>query len=154
MGKDTDYTDTALDMEKLSETKPSDVVIKPWGNFVRLAAGEGYQVKRLVVRPGQMLSLQRHMHRDEVWVVVCGTAEVTTEIGGVVQDEFLCSEGDYVEIPKVTRHRLANPGKIDLVIIEIQTGAYLGEDDIERFDDVYDRICLNTTKDITIPMES
>jgi mannose-6-phosphate isomerase-like protein (cupin superfamily) len=96
--------------------------------------GERFQVKRIVVRPGGTLSLQKHMHRAEHWVVVRGTAEVT--IGEEVR---LVHENESVYIPMGTVHRLANQGKIPLEIVEVQTGSYLGEDDIIRLEDVYKR---------------
>jgi mannose-1-phosphate guanylyltransferase/mannose-6-phosphate isomerase len=107
---------------------------RPWGFYDSLDRGERFQVKRIVVRPGGVLSLQRHLHRAEHWVVVRGTAEVT------IDDTIrLVQENQSVFIPSTATHRLANPGKIPLEIIEVQTGSYLGEDDIARFDDVYRR---------------
>ena len=96
--------------------------------------GERFQVKRIVVRPGGMLSLQKHHHRAEHWVVVRGTAEVT--IGETVKSVH---ENESIYIPIGSVHRLANRGKIPLELIEVQTGSYLGEDDIVRLDDVYKR---------------
>lgn len=107
---------------------------RPWGWFETLALGDRFQVKRIVVRPGCALSLQSHVHRAEHWVVVSGTAQVT--IGDVVS---LVAENQSVYIPLGTRHRLENPGKLPMVLIEVQTGAYLGEDDITRHDDNYAR---------------
>ena len=96
--------------------------------------GARYQVKRIVVRPGGRLSLQKHYHRAEHWIVVRGAAEVT--LNGTVQ---LVHENELIYLPIGSDHRLANPGKIDLELIEVQTGSYLGEDDIVRIEDVYNR---------------
>ena len=96
--------------------------------------GEGFQVKRIVVRPGGMLSLQKHHHRAEHWVVVRGTAEVT-----IGSDVKAVHENELIYIPIGAVHRLANQGKIPLEPIEVQTGSYLGEDDIVRIEDVYQR---------------
>ncbi|NJL08859.1 MAG: cupin domain-containing protein [Methylacidiphilales bacterium] len=108
--------------------------VRPWGYYDSIDRGMRFQVKRIVVQPGGVLSLQRHLHRAEHWVVVRGTAEVT--VGDSVE---LVQENQSVFIPATSRHRLANPGCIPLEIIEVQTGSYLGEDDIARFDDVYQR---------------
>jgi mannose-1-phosphate guanylyltransferase len=97
-------------------------------------SGQRYQVKHIAVRPGARLSLQRHHHRAEHWVVVSGTARVTVE-----ERTFLVSENQSTYIPIGALHRLENPGKIPLELIEVQSGSYLGEDDIERLDDVYAR---------------
>ena len=107
---------------------------RPWGWFESLAMGNRFQVKRIVVHPGAALSLQSHHHRSEHWIVVAGTARVT--IGDKAQ---LVSENQSVYIPLGERHRLANPGKLPLTLIEVQTGAYLGEDDIIRHEDRYAR---------------
>jgi mannose-1-phosphate guanylyltransferase/mannose-6-phosphate isomerase len=109
-------------------------VHRPWGAYQSLDLGDRYQVKRIVVKPGKRLSLQRHNHRAEHWVVVRGTARVTvgTEVKTV-------HENQSTFIPIGEKHRLENVGKIDLELIEVQTGSYLGEDDIERFDDDYHR---------------
>jgi mannose-1-phosphate guanylyltransferase/mannose-6-phosphate isomerase len=107
---------------------------RPWGWFERLALGERFQVKRIHVAAGAALSLQSHHHRAEHWIVVQGTAEVT--IDGQTR---LVSENQSVYIPLGSKHRLTNPGKLPIVLIEVQTGSYLGEDDIIRFDDIYAR---------------
>ncbi|NNU82070.1 mannose-1-phosphate guanylyltransferase/mannose-6-phosphate isomerase [Halovulum dunhuangense] len=107
---------------------------RPWGWFESLALGPRFQVKRIFVHPGAALSLQSHMHRSEHWIVVRGTAKVT--IGATTR---LVAEGESVHIPLGEKHRLENPGKLDLELIEVQTGAYLGEDDITRYEDVYAR---------------
>ena len=93
-----------------------------------------FQVKRIMVKPGGVLSLQSHRHRSEHWIVVAGTAEVT--IGDEVK---LVTENQGVYIPLGARHRMANPGKVPMYLIEVQTGAYLGEDDIVRYEDIYNR---------------
>lgn len=109
-------------------------VCRPWGSYERLAEGERFQVKRIIVEPGGELSLQKHYHRAEHWVVVGGVAEVTLD------DEVrLLTENESVYIPQGILHRLRNPGKLPLLLIEIQTGGYLGEDDIVRISDVYGR---------------
>ena len=107
---------------------------RPWGQFETLTQGPRFHVKRIVVSPGGTLSLQSHMHRAEHWIVVAGTARVT--IGEEVK---LVAENESVFIPLGTIHRLENPGKLPVELIEVQTGAYLGEDDITRYDDVYAR---------------
>lgn len=117
---------------KQAETFPVDH--RPWGWFETLALSERFQVKRLVVYPGAALSLQSHVHRAEHWVVVSGTARVT------VSDQIkLLTENESVYIPLGAKHRLENPGKVQMVLIEVQTGSYLGEDDIVRYEDVYSR---------------
>jgi len=109
-------------------------VYRPWGWYDSIDAGPRFQVKRIVVKPGATLSLQMHHHRAEHWIVVSGTAEVTN--GDKV---LLLSENQSTYIPLGTTHRLANPGKLPLEIIEVQSGSYLGEDDIVRFEDTYGR---------------
>jgi mannose-1-phosphate guanylyltransferase / mannose-6-phosphate isomerase len=107
---------------------------RPWGWFECVDRGTRHQVKRIVVKPGAVLSLQSHVHRAEHWIVVSGTARVT--IGETVK---LVSENESVYVPLGAIHRLENPGKVDLHVIEVQTGAYLGEDDIVRYEDIYAR---------------
>jgi mannose-1-phosphate guanylyltransferase/mannose-6-phosphate isomerase len=107
---------------------------RPWGWFETLAQEGRFQVKRIVVKPGGILSLQSHMHRSEHWIVVAGTARVT--VGEEVQ---LLGENASIYIPLGVVHRLENPGRLPMVLIEVQTGAYLGEDDIERHEDLYAR---------------
>jgi len=109
-------------------------VYRPWGSYESLVVSNRFQVKRIVVHPGQRLSLQKHHHRAEHWVVVHGTAEVTCE-----DRTFMLAEDESTYIPLGHKHRLANPGRIPLELIEIQSGAYLGEDDIVRYDDEYGR---------------
>lgn len=115
-----------------AETLPRD--FRPWGWFESLVVGPRFQVKRIHVHPGAALSLQSHHHRAEHWIVVQGTAKVT------IDDEVkLVTENQSVYIPLGAVHRMENPGKVDMVLIEVQTGSYLGEDDILRYEDVYAR---------------
>jgi mannose-1-phosphate guanylyltransferase/mannose-6-phosphate isomerase len=107
---------------------------RPWGWYETLCLGSRFQVKRIMVKPGGVLSLQSHRHRSEHWIVVAGTAEVT--IGDRVK---LVTENQGVYIPLGEKHRMSNPGKVPMYLIEVQTGAYLGEDDIVRYEDIYDR---------------
>ncbi len=107
---------------------------RPWGWFETLALGNRFQVKRIVVKPGAALSLQSHVHRSEHWIVVEGTAKVTVD-----DTVTLVSENQSVYIPLGAVHRMENPGKVPMVLIEVQTGTYLGEDDITRYEDVYAR---------------
>ncbi len=123
-----------LKKSKRSEVDFHKVVHRPWGSYESLATGDRFQVKRLIVKPGARLSLQRHHHRSEHWIVAYGTALVTID-----DDVRQLNENTSTYIPLGAKHRLENPGKIPLVIIEVQSGSYFGEDDIERFDDVYGR---------------
>lgn len=109
-------------------------VYRPWGSYEQMDSGERFQVKRLTVKPGAELSLQMHHHRAEHWVVVRGTAQVTKG-----EEQFLLTENESTYIPLGTVHRLANPGTMALEVIEVQSGSYLGEDDIVRFEDRYNR---------------
>ena len=109
-------------------------VHRPWGTYTVLEEGERFKIKRIVVSPQHELSLQMHHHRSEHWIVVCGTAQV---VNG--EREFLVRTNESTFIPSGHRHRLSNPGIVDLVMIEVQSGEYLGEDDIVRFDDQYGR---------------
>jgi mannose-1-phosphate guanylyltransferase/mannose-6-phosphate isomerase len=109
-------------------------VYRPWGSYESLVTADRFQVKRIVVNPGQTLSLQMHHHRAEHWIVVHGTAEVTCE-----DRVFMLAEDESTYIPLGHKHRLSNPGRIPLELIEVQSGAYLGEDDIVRYEDVYGR---------------
>lgn len=119
---------------KRDEASVHTQVYRPWGSYESLVVGERFQVKRIIVSPGQQLSLQMHHHRAEHWIVVSGTAKVTC--GETVS---VLTEDQSTYIPLGTKHRLENPGVIPLEIIEVQSGSYLGEDDIVRFDDVYGR---------------
>ncbi|HSX76449.1 MAG TPA: mannose-1-phosphate guanylyltransferase/mannose-6-phosphate isomerase [Shinella sp.] len=117
---------------KLTETHPTSY--RPWGGYTSVLNGERFQVKRLFVTPGKRLSLQKHHHRSEHWIVVRGTAEVT-----IGDRTVMLRENESVYIPQGEVHRLANPGKILLELIEVQTGSYLGEDDIIRIEDEFGR---------------
>ena len=108
---------------------------RPWGFYETLIQGDRFQVKRIVVQPGQQLSLQKHYHRAEHWVVVAGTAVVTRD-----GEEVMVRENESIYLPLGTVHRLDNPGRIPLTLIEVQSGPYLGEDDIVRFEDDYNRV--------------
>ena len=107
---------------------------RPWGTYTVLEENKSYKIKRIEVNPGQRLSLQMHHHRSEHWIVVSGTARVTCG-----DEETIINVNESTFIPIGRTHRLENPGKIPLVIIEVQSGEYLGEDDIVRFDDDYHR---------------
>jgi mannose-1-phosphate guanylyltransferase / mannose-6-phosphate isomerase len=124
-----------LDRAGRSEQTLHRQVHRPWGWYDSIDSGERFQVKRILVKPGASLSLQMHHHRAEHWIVVSGTAEVTC--GDKV---ILLSENQSTYIPLGEKHRLSNPGKVPLEIIEVQSGSYLGEDDIVRFEDTYGRV--------------
>ncbi|MDH3413989.1 MAG: mannose-1-phosphate guanylyltransferase/mannose-6-phosphate isomerase [Gammaproteobacteria bacterium] len=124
-----------LNSRKRDETRTHRLVHRPWGSFESLESREGFQVKRLSVNPGAKLSLQLHHHRAEHWVVVQGVAKVTRG-----EEVFELKPNESTYIPVETKHRLENPGTSPLEVIEVQVGDYLGEDDIERFEDVYKRI--------------
>lgn len=129
-------------VSQLAETGRDEVgahvqVHRPWGSYESVDSGERFQVKRIIVQPGASLSLQKHHHRAEHWIVVSGTAQVTCD-----DQVFLLAENESTYIPIASVHRLSNPGKIPLKIIEVQTGSYLGEDDIERLEDVYGRTAV------------
>jgi mannose-6-phosphate isomerase len=113
---------------------PHIKVDRPWGSFTTLEEGRGYKIKRIEVNSGHRLSLQMHHHRSEHWIVVSGTARV---ICG--DNEIMLSTNQSTYVPKCTAHRLENPGVIPLILIEVQNGEYLGEDDIIRFQDDYSR---------------
>jgi mannose-1-phosphate guanylyltransferase/mannose-6-phosphate isomerase len=124
----------ALKSQGRSETLAHRKVHRPWGTYDSIEHGERFQVKRIIVEPGAALSLQLHYHRAEHWIVVRGTARVTRG-----DESFLLTENESTYIPPGTRHRLENPGKLPLELIEVQSGSYLGEDDIVRFEDAYGR---------------
>jgi mannose-1-phosphate guanylyltransferase/mannose-6-phosphate isomerase len=135
--------DKAQDVKKLTsqlkkqgryESEHGRQVFRPWGSYDSIDAGERFQVKRLIVNPGAVLSLQMHHHRAEHWVVVSGTAKITRG-----DEEFLLEENQSTYIPIGTTHRIENPGMVPCHIIEVQSGNYLGEDDIVRFEDNYGR---------------
>ncbi len=117
------------------EAKFNKKIFRPWGNYTSISLDKSWQVKRLEIKPSETLSLQLHRHRSEHWVVVKGIADV--EIDGIKK---ILQTNESIFVPLGSKHRLSNKGNIPLVIIEIQTGEYLGEDDIERFDDIYGRI--------------
>ena len=137
------HRDHAQDVKKVvdrlkaagrNEAVAHNRMYRPWGFYECLIQGDRFQVKRIVVTPGRKLSLQKHFHRAEHWVVVNGSALVTRD-----DETFLVRENESVYLPLGCVHRLENPGKIPLALIEVQSGAYLGEDDIVRIDDVYNR---------------
>jgi len=137
------HRDAAQDVKRIVEQLKASgrtehslhrVVHRPWGSYDSLEARDRFQVKRIVVKPGASLSLQKHHHRAEHWIVVSGTAEVTCD-----DKVFLLCENQSTYIPLGSTHRLRNPGKMPIELIEVQSGSYLGEDDIVRFDDVYGR---------------
>lgn len=125
---------TLLNAQKREEHALHRKVLRPWGWYDSIDQGERFKVKRIMVKPGASLSLQKHHHRAEHWIVVRGTAEITRG-----SEVFLLTENQSVYIPLGETHRLANPGSIALEIIEVQTGSYLQEDDIVRFGDCYGR---------------
>ncbi len=131
--------DVKLVVDKLKAKKRQEVqharrVYRPWGWYESLGEGERFQVKRIMVNPGSKLSLQSHHHRSEHWVVVNGTALVTKG-----DEEIAIHENESIYLPVGTKHRLQNPGKLPLMVVEVQSGSYLGEDDIIRFEDTYGR---------------
>jgi mannose-1-phosphate guanylyltransferase/mannose-6-phosphate isomerase len=135
--------DRAQDVKKAVELLKTKYIVqaeilpkdhRPWGWFESLALGERFQVKRICVKPGASLSLQSHNHRSEHWIVVEGTAKVTID-----EDVKLVAEGQSVYVPLGAVHRMENPGKLPMVLIEVQIGTYLGEDDIIRYEDLYAR---------------
>ena len=123
-----------LKNEGRSECELHREVYRPWGKYDSVDHGERYQVKRITVKPGAKLSVQMHHHRSEHWVVVSGSARVTKG-----DETFLLSENESIYIPVGVVHSLENPGKVPLEIIEVQSGSYLGEDDIVRLSDKYGR---------------
>jgi mannose-1-phosphate guanylyltransferase/mannose-6-phosphate isomerase len=126
--------DSLRDCRTRDEHRSHVRVFRPWGSYESVENGERYQVKRITVNPGSSLSYQMHHHRAEHWIVVKGTARVQKEA-----ETFLLGENESTYIPLGTKHRLSNPGKVPLELIEVQVGAYLGEDDIVRFEDKYGR---------------
>ena len=119
----------------VARSRPLEFVTKPWGSFSTLEEGPGYKIKRLVVQPGQRLSLQKHRHRAEHWLVVAGTATVVRGDRRLTLRQRECTV-----IPRQAWHRIENHGRTPVVIIEVQHGSYLGEDDILRKQDDYGRI--------------
>jgi len=123
-----------LNSEKRREAAEHLTTYRPWGSYTILEEGERYKIKRIVVNPEERLSLQKHYHRSEHWVVIRGAAKVT-----IGEKEIIIHENESVYVPKSTLHRLENPGKVPLEIIEVQNGEYVGEDDIVRVEDIYGR---------------
>ena len=124
-----------LKEKKIAEGIEHKRIYRPWGNYDSIAQEKRWQVKLITVKPGNQLSLQMHHHRAEHWIVVQRTAKVS------IDDKVLfLSENESTYIPLGSIHRLSNPGKIDLILIEVQSGSYLGEDDITRFEDNYGRL--------------
>jgi mannose-1-phosphate guanylyltransferase/mannose-6-phosphate isomerase len=123
-----------LNSNKRKEASEHLTTYRPWGSYTILEEGERYKIKRIVVHPEARLSLQKHYHRSEHWVVVRGAAKVT-----IGDKEIIIHENESVFVPKSTLHRLENPGRVPLEIIEVQNGEYVGEDDIVRVDDIYGR---------------
>lgn len=117
-----------------------DEVLRPWGSFRSLLVDDNHQIKEIFVEPGQRLSLQSHQQRSEHWVVTSGPALVTID-----KQEQKLDTGDHIFIPQGAKHRLANPGTKRIKIVEIQIGSYLGEDDIARYEDDYQRDTKNET---------
>jgi len=132
--QDVKHIVNQLESQKREEKSLHRKVVRPWGWYDSVDEGERFKVKRIQVKPGASLSLQMHHHRAEHWIVVKGVAEITN--GDQV---IILSENQSTYIPKGQTHRLANPGKTPLEIIEVQSGSYLGEDDIVRFEDSYGR---------------
>lgn len=123
-----------LKKAKRPEAASHNRCYRPWGFYESLIQNDRFQVKRIVVQPGEKLSLQKHFHRAEHWIVVGGVALVTRD-----EDKVLVRENESIYLPQGCVHRMENPGKIPLTLIEVQTGAYLGEDDIVRLEDTYNR---------------
>lgn len=123
-----------LKVDERSEWELHREVYRPWGKYDSIDSGDGYQVKRITVKPGARLSVQMHHHRAEHWIVVSGSAKVTNG-----EKTFLLAENESTYIPVGVIHALENPGKVNLELIEVQSGSYLGEDDIVRFEDKYGR---------------
>ncbi|MDE8344264.1 MAG: cupin domain-containing protein, partial [Acidocella sp.] len=123
-----------LKAQKRPEAENHNRTYRPWGFYESLIQGDRFQVKRIVVLPGRQLSLQKHFHRAEHWVVVAGVALVTCDA-----EHRTVHENESIYLPLGSVHRMENPGKIPLTVIEVQSGPYLGEDDIVRFEDTYGR---------------
>lgn len=117
-----------------------EVGVRPWGVYYVLEDKAQYKVKKIVVQPGHRLSLQSHQHRSEHWIVVSGTAHVEIHTPDTEDFEYCITPNQSCYIPMNSKHRLANKGKIPLVLVEVQVGEYTGEDDIERFEDDYKRV--------------
>jgi mannose-1-phosphate guanylyltransferase/mannose-6-phosphate isomerase len=133
-GQDVRKLLEVLEAQHRPEATTHTEVLRPWGRYRILEVGPRFKIKSIVVDVGQTLSLQRHHHRTEHWVVIRGTAQVA-----VGDQTFFVHEGESTFVPKSTLHRLSNQGKVPLEIIEVSNGEYIGEDDIERVEDVYGR---------------
>lgn len=125
---------SALTLSDVAQLSVASSESRPWGSFTILEEGRGYKIKRIEVKSGHRLSLQMHHHRSEHWIVVSGTAKVVCG-----NEELILHSNQSTYVPQCTAHRLENPGVIPLVLIEVQNGEYLGEDDIIRFQDDYAR---------------
>ena len=134
LAQDVKVVVSTLNAKGVAQAETFPVDHRPWGWFERLVVGDRFQVKRIHVLAGAALSLQSHRHRSEHWIVVEGTAKITVD-----EDVTLLTEGQSVHIPLGAVHRMENPGKVPMVLIEVQTGVYLGEDDIIRYEDIYAR---------------
>ncbi|MEM3503861.1 MAG: mannose-1-phosphate guanylyltransferase/mannose-6-phosphate isomerase [Nitrososphaeria archaeon] len=134
-GQSVKYITEKLKKKNRKEVIEHQEIVRPWGSYRTLETGERYKIKRVVVKPGESLSLQMHNHRTEHWIVIKGTAEVT-----IGDRSFFLHEGESTFVPKSTKHRLSNPGKVTLELIEVQNGEYVEEDDIIRFEDKYGRL--------------
>ncbi|MEH2183810.1 cupin domain-containing protein [Nostoc sp.] len=132
--QETTQTETLHLPPNITSKSVAATELRPWGAFTVLEEGRGYKIKRIEVKPGHRLSLQMHHHRSEHWIVVSGTARVVCG-----EKEVLLSNNESTYVPQCTSHRLENPGVIPLVLIEVQNGEYLGEDDIIRYQDDYAR---------------
>ena len=124
-----------LKSHNYSESVEHKKIYRPWGNYTKINEGDRWKVKKIFVKPGEKLSLQLHHHRAEHWIVVNGTASVEVD-----DEKLILYENQSTYIPLGSKHRLSNPGKIPLILIEVQSGTYLGEDDIKRFEDSYGRL--------------
>ena len=127
-----------LKSKNIPEGQKHKKIYRPWGHYLSVVEESRWQVKLIIVKPGEKLSLQMHHHRSEHWVVVSGAAKV--ELDNKIS---ILSENESIYIPLRGKHRLSNPGKINLILIEVQSGSYVGEDDIVRFDDKYGRNVKN-----------
>ncbi|MDJ0844656.1 phosphomannose isomerase type II C-terminal cupin domain [Crocosphaera sp.] len=132
--KENNKSDVTAIPFSVAHTGVAATEMRPWGSFTTLEEGPGYKIKRIEVNPGHRLSLQMHHHRSEHWIVVSGTAKVTCG-----DKEKILGANQSTYVPQCTSHRLENPGVIKLILIEVQNGEYLGEDDIIRFQDDYSR---------------
>ena len=124
-----------LKSHNYSESIEHKKIYRPWGNYTKINEGDRWKVKKIFVKPGEKLSLQLHHHRAEHWIVVNGTASVEVD-----DEKLILYENQSTYIPLGSKHRLSNPGKIPLILIEVQSGTYLEEDDIKRFEDSYGRL--------------